>query len=96
MASLYLDPTTAAGIEGMSSSAGRELLLELTEHATQPVFVYAHHWQIGDVVMWDNGFLMHRRDAFDPDENRLLKRTTLRLPADRHLVPSGALATSPR
>ena len=95
MASLYLDPTTAAGIEGMSSSAGRELLLELTEHATQPAFVYAHHWQIGDVVMWDNGFLMHRRDAFDPDENRLLKRTTLRLPADRLLVPSGALATSP-
>ncbi len=95
MPSLYLDPTTAAGIQGFSSAAGHELLLELTEHATQPAFVYAHHWQIGDVVMWDNGFLMHRRDGFDPTGNRLLKRTTLRLPVERHVVPSGSLATPP-
>lgn len=89
---LYLDPTTAAGIKGWEKEAGRELLAELTEHATQPEFVYAHEWQIGDVVMWDNGFLMHRRDAFEASGCRLLKRTTLRLPPERHIVPSGALA----
>ena len=89
--SLYLDPTTAAGIEGMTQADSRALLDELTQHATQVEFVYAHQWQIGDVVMWDNGLLMHRRDAFDASKNRLLKRTTIRLPAERHIVPAGAL-----
>ncbi|MDB3952286.1 TauD/TfdA family dioxygenase [Alphaproteobacteria bacterium] len=90
--SMYLDPTTAAGVEGWETDSGQKLLQELVAHATQPKFVYAHQWQIGDVVMWDNGFLMHRRDSFEPVKNRLLKRTTLRLPADRHIVPKGALA----
>ena len=89
--SLYLDPTTAAGIEGWPEDASRALIAELCAHATGPEFVYAHKWQIGDVLMWDNGFLMHRRDAFDPSGNRLLKRTTLRLPPERHIVPSGVL-----
>ena len=91
--SLYLDPTTAARIEGWSDTASQALLTELRAHATRPEFVYEHHWQIGDVVMWDNGFLMHRRDAFDPSGNRLLKRTTLKLPPQRHIVPQGQLAT---
>ena len=92
--SLYLDPTTAAGIEGWEAEAGQALIQRLCAHATQPEVVYAHQWQIGDVVMWDNGFLMHRRDAFDPAKNRLLKRTTLRLPEERHVVPAGALLES--
>ncbi len=90
--SMYLDPTTAAGVQGWEAEASDNLLQELVAHATQSKFVYAHEWQIGDVVMWDNGFLMHRRDAFQPTKNRLLKRTTLRLPPDSHIVPKGALA----
>ncbi|MBE90563.1 MAG: hypothetical protein CMM76_14125 [Rhodospirillaceae bacterium] len=90
--SMYLDPTTAAGVQGWEAEASENLLQELVAHATQSKFVYAHEWQIGDIVMWDNGFLMHRRDAFQPTKNRLLKRTTLRLPPDSHIVPKGALA----
>ncbi|MEM7405243.1 MAG: TauD/TfdA family dioxygenase [Pseudomonadota bacterium] len=89
---LYLDPTTAAGIEGWDEASAAAHLKAIAAHATQPQFVYRHDWQIGDVVMWDNGFLMHRRDEFDATGNRLLKRTTLRLPPDRHIVPSGRLA----
>ena len=88
---LYLDPVTAAGIEGWPEDESRDLLAEIRTHATRPEFVYAHDWQIGDVVMWDNGFLMHRRDEFDPAALRWLKRTTLYLPADRHIVPSSRL-----
>ena len=87
---LYLDPTTASGIEGMEPTAAKQLLGELCDHATQDAFVYAHDWQIGDVVMWDNGFLMHRRDSFEPTGLRLLKRLTLNLPATRHIVPEGS------
>lgn len=84
---LYLDPTTAVGIRGLPEGEGRALLDELNAHATRPEFVYTHRWQAGDLIMWDNGFLLHRRDPFDPDQNRLLKRTTLRLSPARHIVP---------
>ena len=86
--SLYLDPTTTVGIDGLPEAEGRALLDELNDHATRPEFVYAHRWQIGDLVMWDNGFLLHRRDPFDPRQNRLLKRTTIRLSPERHIVPA--------
>ena len=86
--SLYLDPSTTIGIDGMSSSEGKALLDELAAHATRPEFVYTHHWQIGDVVLWDNGFTLHRRDPFEARFNRLLKRTTMRLSPEQHIVPT--------
>ncbi len=86
--SLYLDPTTTVGIDGMPEDEGGALLDELNVHATRPEFVYTHRWQIGDLVMWDNGFLLHRRDPFDLRQNRLLKRTTIRLSSERHIVPA--------
>jgi taurine dioxygenase len=89
--SLYLDPTTAAYIDGWDEQSSLKLLSELAAHATQPEFVYVHEWQVGDVVMWDNAILMHKRDAFDPAGNRLLKRATLRMPPDLHIVPRGTL-----
>ncbi len=85
--SLYLDPSTTSGIVGMSDRDGQQLREDLTEHATQPEFVYRHDWQIGDLVMWDNGLVLHRRDPFDTAQNRLLKRTTVRLSPKRHILP---------
>ena len=72
----------------LSSHAGRivgwpvpEALLflrELTEHATQPAFVYRHKWRVGDLVMWDNQCTMHRARPFDDLQYpRDLRRTTL-------------------
>jgi taurine dioxygenase len=86
---LYMDPTTTVGIQHVSDREGQALLETLTDHATQPQFVYTHEWQIGDVVMWDNGLVMHRRDPIDNESHRLLKRTTFRLSPDRHIVPPG-------
>ena len=93
-ASIYFDPTTTVGILGMSTEAGQAVLDELTEFCTEPQFVYRHRWQVGDVVMWDNGFLLHRRDRFDPDQRRLMKRTTLALSRQTHIVPQGRLAAA--
>ena len=92
--SLYLDPTTTTGIAGLGDDDGRKLLDELNAHATRPEFVYAHDWRIGDVVMWDNGFLLHRRDAFDSDRNRWLKRLTIKLSPARHVVPASVLVAA--
>jgi len=91
---LYLDSTTTIGIDGMDDARGSALLDEIYESATRPEFVYRHHWQVGDALLWDNGFTMHRREPFDPSARRLMKRTTMFLPRDRHIVPEGALATA--
>jgi taurine dioxygenase len=89
---LYLDSTTTIAIDGMDDAAGSALLDEIYAFATQPQFVYRHDWQVGDVVMWDNGMTMHRREPFDPAARRLMKRTTIFLSRERHIVPDGCLA----
>jgi alpha-ketoglutarate-dependent 2,4-dichlorophenoxyacetate dioxygenase len=66
----------ACEIEGMTLAEGRMLLLDLMEHATQRQFVYQHHWQVGDLVMWDNTSTVHRGRWFDFTERRELRRAT--------------------
>ena len=90
---LYLDSTTTIGIAGMDAASGSALLDEIYGFATRSEFVYRHQWQVGDVVMWDNGSTMHRREPFDPTARRLMKRTTIFLSRERHIVPDGRLAT---
>ena len=92
--SLYLDSTTTTGIDYMDTATGLALLDEVYEAATRDEFVYAHQWQIGDLVVWDNGFTMHRRTPFDPGARRLMKRMTMNLDRYRHVMPDGRLSQS--
>ena len=56
---------------------GRLLLRELTEHATEPQFVYRHLRRVGDLVIWDNLATMHRARPFDDASfRRELRRVT--------------------
>jgi alpha-ketoglutarate-dependent 2,4-dichlorophenoxyacetate dioxygenase len=74
--SLFLS-AHAGAIRGMPVLEARALLRDLTEHATQRKFVYAHEWRVGDLVMWDNRAMMHRARRYDPSEVRELHRTTV-------------------
>ena len=62
--SLYLS-SHAGRIVGWPVPEAQMLLRELTEHATQREFVYAHKWRAGDLVVWDNRTTMHRARPFD-------------------------------
>jgi alpha-ketoglutarate-dependent 2,4-dichlorophenoxyacetate dioxygenase len=74
--SLFLS-AHAGAIRGMPVPEARALLRDLTEHATQRKFVYAHQWRLGDLVMWDNRAMMHRARRYDPNQVRELHRTTV-------------------
>ena len=74
--SLYL-ASHAGDIEGWLMPEARAFLRDLTEHATQRKFVYAHVWRPFDLVMWDNRSTMHRARRFDAAEVRDMRRTTL-------------------
>jgi alpha-ketoglutarate-dependent 2,4-dichlorophenoxyacetate dioxygenase len=74
--SLYL-ASHAGTIIGWPMPEARALLRDLTEHATQPNFVYAHKWRQYDLVMWGNRQMMHRVRRFDESEIRDMRRTTV-------------------
>lgn len=74
--SLYLS-AHAGGIVGMQMPEARCILRDLTEHATQPKYVYAHRWRQYDLIIWDNRQTLHRARRFDPTKVRDMRRTTI-------------------
>ncbi|MFM9939660.1 MAG: TauD/TfdA dioxygenase family protein [Hyphomicrobiaceae bacterium] len=74
--SLYLSSHIGA-IIGWPVPEGRAFIRELTEHATQPKYVYSHNWTAGDLVIWDNRQTMHRVRRFDDAKPRDMRRTTV-------------------
>lgn len=74
--SLYLS-SHAGAVRGMSVPEGRLLLRDLTEHATQPQFVYVHRWTVHDLVMWDNRQTVHRVRRYDQSQPRDMRRATV-------------------
>ena len=75
--SLFL-ASHAGTIVGWPMAEARIFLRDLIEYATQPQFVYVHHWRLHDLVMWDNRQTMHRVRRFNETENvRDVRRTTI-------------------
>ena len=69
---LFLGRRHAAYVNGLTLEESEALLNELWAHCTQPRFTYEHRWREGDVLVWDNHATLHRRDAFDSQERRIL------------------------
>ena len=67
----------ARQILGWPTAESRMYLQDLLEHATQRERVYAHEWQVGDTVMWDNRSTLHRGRRYDIAERRELRRATV-------------------
>lgn len=83
---LYICPGMTTQIVGLDKSTSDDLLQELFAWSVKPEFVYSHVWQLGDGLLWDNACTMHRREPFDPNQERLMKRTTI-LPDPKYAVP---------
>jgi len=73
--SLVLGATTDH-VVGMPRAEGRALLDDLLDRATAPERVYRHHWEVGDVVIWDNRGVLHRALRYDSSSPREMHRTT--------------------
>ncbi len=74
---IYLSEGLTRTIAGLEEGAGRRLVLEISQFATQPQFVYSHAWRPRDLVFWDNRCTMHRATEFDNQYRRLMRRTTV-------------------
>jgi alpha-ketoglutarate-dependent 2,4-dichlorophenoxyacetate dioxygenase len=74
--SLYVASHTFA-IDGMSNDEAQALVAELIAGATAPGCTWLHHWEPGDVVIWDNRAGLHRGRPWPDDKPRHMKRTTI-------------------
>jgi len=75
---LFLGRRPHAYVVGMEVAESDALLDALWAHAAEPRFAMRHRWRAGDVLMWLNLCVLHRRDAFDPDVRRVMHRTQIK------------------
>lgn len=75
---LFLGRRPHAYILGMEEDDSEALLDSLWAHASQPKYSWKNEWQAGDLVMWQNRMVLHRRDGFDPNMRRVMHRTQLK------------------
>ena len=72
---LYLStPKRCAAISGMDAGAAHDMVEFLYAHSTGEATTYRHRWSPDEVVMWDNGCVMHRADHAGVVGDRVLHR----------------------
>ena len=71
---LYLGRREWAYIPGLPLEESEALLDELWQYAALPEHVWQQQWQPDDLIIWDNRRVLHRRDDFDAQSRRLMKR----------------------
>lgn len=75
---LFLGRRRNAYIPGLPLTDSEALLDALWAHATKDEFTWYQQWRAGDLILWDNRCVMHRRDAFDPATRRVMHRTQIK------------------
>ena len=74
---LFSSAAYIKGFVGLDKEESDALLMELYAYQSQPEFVFAHRWQPGMLVMWDNRSLLHAATGGYDGYDRLLHRTTI-------------------
>ena len=80
---LYLGRREWAYIPGMTVTESEDLLDALWAYVAIKENTWTQHWQPFDLIIWDNRCVMHRRDGFDQNSRRYMRRCQV-LP--RHAV----------
>jgi alpha-ketoglutarate-dependent 2,4-dichlorophenoxyacetate dioxygenase len=89
---LYL-ASHASHIVGWPRERGSKLLNDLVAFATQPRFVYRHHWTAHDLLIWDNRCTLHRARPYDDvNHRRDMRRITVEDSASTLLEDTSRIA----
>ncbi len=62
----------ACGITGLPDTEAQTLIEKIIAGLTPPEAVYAHRWQVGDVLIWDERATLHRGMPWPYDQARTL------------------------
>ena len=80
---LYLGRREWAYVPGLTVAESDALLDALWRHVALPAQTWTQTWQPFDLIIWDNRCVLHRRDGFDPNSRRYMRRCQV---LDRHAV----------
>jgi taurine dioxygenase len=77
---LHVSNYMAEGIVGMENDEGDSLLEEVCQTINRlgDSCSYHHKWRDGDMVVWDNTRMLHCVSGSDPDQLRVMYRTTIK------------------
>jgi taurine dioxygenase len=75
---LFLGRRQDAYVVGLELEESEKLLDQIWGCVGFVDHCWTQRWQVGDLVIWDNRVVMHRRGAFDPGNRRLMRRTQVR------------------
>jgi taurine dioxygenase len=75
---LFLGRRPNAYVLGLEVAESEALLDALWSHATRSRFVMCHEWKVGDLLMWSNLSVLHRRDPFDAKTRRVMHRSQIK------------------
>jgi taurine dioxygenase len=75
---LFLGRRPNSYIVGLEVAESEALLDAIWAHATQVRFTMCHVWRVGDLLMWNNPAVLHRRDSFDENARRVMHRTQIK------------------
>jgi taurine dioxygenase len=64
-------------IVGMSDAESDAIFAELEPYQYEESAIYRHHWQVDDLLIWDNIALQHSRDAIGQPFGRKLRRVSI-------------------
>jgi taurine dioxygenase len=75
---LYVNGNYVTRFEGWTPEDSAPLLEYLYTQFTRPEYQYRHHWQVGDLVIWDNRSTQHSVVGDTHGAERVLHRVTIR------------------
>jgi taurine dioxygenase len=76
---LFINEAHTSHIVGLPKAEAEALFKQLCSHIIKPEFQYVHHWQVGDLLMWDNCAAQHKANFnYRLPLRRLMYRTTVR------------------
>jgi len=76
---LFINEAHTSHIAGLPTAEGDALLKHICAHIIKPEFQYEHHWQAGDLLIWDNCAAQHKANFnYRLPLRRLMYRTTVR------------------
>jgi taurine dioxygenase len=64
-------------IVGMTDAESDAIFAELEPYQYEESAIYRHHWQVDDLLIWDNIALQHSRDAIGQPFGRKLRRVSI-------------------
>ncbi len=76
-AAIWVNRLTTIKVNELDPAESKTLIEEVRSYIKNESCIYHHHWQPGDLLIWDNRILQHARGPFDESQPRTLRRTPI-------------------